>query len=152
MKLMLLKPLSIIALIIINIQTVSAKDNKKEAFNKRIVLEFYEAAINRKDYDRAANFLGTRYIQHNQAAADGKDGLRKFLTFLKEKFPNSRSEIKKVFTDGDYVILHVHAVRIPGTKGIAIIDIFRIQDGKITEHWDVHEDISATPVNDNGMF
>lgn len=90
MKLMLLKSLSIIALIIINIQTVSAKDNKKEAFNKRIVLEFYEAAINRKDYDRAANFLGTRYIQHNQAAADGKDGLRKFLTFLKEKFPNSQ--------------------------------------------------------------
>ncbi|EQA37613.1 SnoaL-like polyketide cyclase [Leptospira inadai serovar Lyme str. 10] len=152
MKLVLLKPLSSIALLLLHVQAVVAKDSNKEAFHKRIVLEFYEAAINRKDYDRASTFLGTRYIQHNQTAADGKDGLRKFLAFLKEKFPNSRSEIKKVFTDGDYVILHVHAVREPGTKGIAIMDIFRMQDGKIVEHWDVHEEISSTPANDNGMF
>ncbi|EPG73887.1 SnoaL-like polyketide cyclase [Leptospira fainei serovar Hurstbridge str. BUT 6] len=152
MKLKSLIALSIFALTFLGFRTLMAKDSRKEAFNKRIVLEFYEAAINRKDYNQAAKFLGTKYVQHNQTAGDGKDGLRKFLTFLKEKFSDSHSEVKRIFTDGDYVILHVHAVREPGTKGIAIVDIFRVEDGKIVEHWDVHEEISATPANQNGMF
>src|SRR5438132_4357630 len=84
-----------------------------------------------------AKHLGPRYTQHNPNAADGPEGLTAFLGFLKEKFPNSRSEIKRVFTDGDYVILHVHAMREPGTRGNAIVDIFRLEDGKIVEHWDV---------------
>ena len=71
---------------------------------------------------------------------------------MREKFPNAHSEIKRVFVDGDYVILHVHAVREPGSRGIAIVDIFRLTDGKITEHWDVHEDILPKAANANGMF
>lgn len=120
--------------------------------NKRVVREFYEAAINRKDFAAAEKYLGTRYIQHNQRAADGKEGLKAFIGFLRDRFPGSHSEIEKVFADGDFVILHVHGVREPGTRGAAIVDIFRLQDGKIVEHWDVHEDIIADPANGNGMF
>ncbi len=130
---------------------VKASESMQEQ-NKKIVLEFYEKAINQKDFAAAAKYLGPRYIQHNQMAADGIEGIRKFLAFLREKFPDSRSEIKKVFADGDYVILHVHAVRVPGTRGIAVVDIFRLQGGKIVEHWDVHEDIVEKPANANGMF
>jgi len=50
------------------------------------------------------------------------------------------------------VILHVHAVREPGSPGIAIVDIFRLKKGKIVEHGDVHEDIIDKPANPNGMF
>ena len=50
-----------------------------------------------------------RQIQHNPNAADGPEGFRKFVAFLRDKYPQSKSEIKRVFTDGDYVILHVHA-------------------------------------------
>ena len=81
--------------------------------------------------------MGNRYVQHNPNAADGPEGFRKFIGFLREKFPNSKSEIKRSFVDGDYVILHVHAVREPGTRGNAIIDIFKLENGKIVEHWDV---------------
>jgi len=120
--------------------------------NKKKVVEFYEQAINRKDFDAASKHLGARYIQHNPVAADGPEGLKGFIGFLRDKFPNSKSEIKRVFAEGDYVILHVHAVREPGTRGRAIIDIFRLENGRIVEHWDVAQDVPEKAANANGMF
>lgn len=120
--------------------------------NKKIVTEFYDKAINQKDFEAASKYLGPVYIQHNQNAADGAGGLKAFIRSLREKFPNAHSEVKRVFVDGDYVVLHVHAVRTPGTRGMAIVDIFRLKNGKIEEHWDVHEDIVEKPANGNGMF
>ena len=122
------------------------------AGNKKTVVEFYEQAINRKDFAAASKHLGSRYIQHNPVAPDGPEGLKGFIGFLKSKFPDSKSEIKRVFAEGDYVILHVHAVREPGTRGRAIIDIFRLENGKIVEHWDVAQDVPEKAANANGMF
>ena len=122
------------------------------AGNKKTVVEFYELAINRKDFDAASKHLGPRYIQHNPVAADGAEGLKGFIGFLRSKFSDSKSEIKRVFAEGDYVILHVHAVREPGTRGRAIIDIFRLENGKIVEHWDVAQDVPEKAANSNGMF
>jgi predicted SnoaL-like aldol condensation-catalyzing enzyme len=120
--------------------------------NKKTVVAFYEKAINQKDFDAASKHLGARYIQHNPVAADGPEGLKGFIGFLRDKFPNSKSEIKRVFAEGDYVILHVHAVREPGTRGRAIIDIFRLENGRIVEHWDVAQDVPEKAANANGMF
>ena len=130
---------------------VWAADAKEEA-NKKVVKEFYEAAINQKDFAAASKYLGAKYVQHNPRAADGAEGLKAYLAFMKEKTPKSHSEIKQAFADGDYVFLHVHAVREPGTLGQAIIDIFRLENGKIVEHWDVIQDIPDKPANSNGMF
>lgn len=126
-------------------------DEKLEA-NKKAVVEFYIKAINEKNFEAARPYMGDKYIQHNPAAADGPEGLRAFLAFLKGKFPNAKSEIKRVFAEGDYVILHVHAVREPGTRGNAIVDIFRLENGKIVEHWDVIQPIPEKAMNANGMF
>jgi len=120
--------------------------------NKKTVLAFYEAGLNKKDFEAAAKFFGPKYIQHNPGAQDGIEGFKAFLAFLREKFPSSHSEIKKVFAEGDYVILHVHAVREPGTRGRAIVDIFRLENGKIVEHWDVAQDIPEKMPHGNGMF
>jgi predicted SnoaL-like aldol condensation-catalyzing enzyme len=128
-----------------------AADAKQEA-NRKVVLDFYEKGLNQKDADAAIALMGDRYVQHNPNAADGPEGFRKFIGFLKEKFPNSKSEIKRSFVDGDYVILHVHAVREPGTRGNAIIDIFKLENGKIVEHWDAVQPIPETAANSNGMF
>lgn len=125
---------------------------EQEAANKAAVLAFYEKGLNQKDADAALRYLGDRYVQHNPNAADGPEGFRKFVAFLRDKYPQSRSEIKRVFTDGDYVILHVHAVREPGTRGNAIIDIFRLEKGRIVEHWDAVQPIPAQSANGNGMF
>jgi predicted SnoaL-like aldol condensation-catalyzing enzyme len=129
-----------------------AADLQQQEANKKIVVEFYEKALNQKDFEAASKYLGPRYTQHNPNAPDGPEGLKTFLQFLKEKFPGSRSEIKRVFADGDYVIVHVHAVREPGTRGNAIIDIFKLENGKVVEHWDVVQPIPEKAANTNGMF
>ena len=130
----------------------AAHAQTQQEANKKIVVDFYDKALNQKDFEAASKYLGSRYTQHNPNAPDGPEGLKTFLQFLKEKFPNSRSEIKRVFADGDYVIVHVHAVREPGTRGNAIIDIFKLENGKVVEHWDVVQPIPEEAANTNGMF
>lgn len=132
----------------------SAADAAQMEANKKTVAAFYDAVLNKKDYNLAVTFIGAAgYKQHNPTAKDGVEGMRGFINFLKEKFPNNHSEIKQIFADGDYVIVHVHAVREPGTRGNAIIDIFRLDDkGKVVEHWDAVQPIPETAQNDNTMF
>jgi predicted SnoaL-like aldol condensation-catalyzing enzyme len=129
----------------------AAADATLEA-NKKTVVEFYDAALNRKDFEAASRFFGPRYVQHNPNAPDGIEGFKAFLGFLREKFPQSRSEIKRVWAEGDYVILHVHAVRTPGARGSAIVDVFKLENGKIVEHWDVIQPVPAKSANTNTMF
>jgi len=120
--------------------------------NKQTVLKFYEVGLNQKDFDAARQLIGDRYVQHNPQIADGIDGLRGFLDYLRETFPQLRAEIKRVFAEDDYVIAHVHGVRVPGQAGTAIVDVFRLDDGKIVEHWDVMQPIQGEAMNPNGMF
>jgi predicted SnoaL-like aldol condensation-catalyzing enzyme len=124
----------------------------QEEANRAAVLAFYEKGLNQKDADAALAYVGNRYVQHNPNAPDGPDGFRKFIGFLREKFPSSHSEVKRSFVDGDFVILHVHSVREPGSRGRAIVDIFKLENGKIVEHWDVVQDIPENPANNNTMF
>lgn len=132
----------------------ATSEQQSEESNKQAVLAFYEAAINEKNFEEAAGYLGNEYIQHNPSAADGAEGLRGFIDFLRAEFPEQQNEIKHVYADGDFVILHVHSVRTPGTRGRAIVDIFRLDNGKVVQHWDVIQDIPdpAEARNSNGMF
>ena len=57
---------------------VLATDTATQEANKKTVLEFYEAGLNRKDFDAAAKFFGPHYIQHNPTAPDGIEGFRRF--------------------------------------------------------------------------
>ena len=132
--------------------TALAADAAQLEANKKNVVEFYNKAINDKDFDAASKYLGAKYTQHNPIAADGPEGLKGFLQFLRAKFPQAHSEIKRVFADGDYVILHVHNVPAPGERGAAIVDIFRLENGKVVEHWDVRQDIPDQSANNNTMF
>src|SRR5471030_833232 len=120
--------------------------------NKKIVVDFYNKGLNDKDFDAAAKYFGPRYVQHNPGAANGPEGFKWLVGFLKEKFPNSSNEIKRVIAEGDMVVLHVHSVREPGQRGRAIVDIFKVENGKIVEHWDVVQDIPEKPANENTMF
>ena len=131
---------------------VSAAEKSKPSKNERVVRDFYEAAINQKNFEAASKLLGPRYIQHNPTAGDGAEGLKTFIQTLRDKLPNYHSRIVRSFSDGDYVILHVHNQREPNTRGFAIVDIFRLENGKIVEHWDVRQEIPETSANANGTF
>jgi predicted SnoaL-like aldol condensation-catalyzing enzyme len=130
----------------------NAADAVQMEANKKVVIDFYDKAINKKDFDAAKVHFGAKYIQHNPRAGDGPEGLKAFIDFLKSKFPQYQSTFKRVFADGDYVIVHVHNIPEPGHRGRAIIDIFRLENGKIVEHWDVAQDIPEKALNNNGMF
>lgn len=122
---------------------------------RSLVLAFYEAALNEKDVQKAKRFLGDTYIQHNPRVADGVAGLLRFIEFRRSHYPQARNEVKRVIAEGDLVALHVHSVVIPGAPGRAIVDIFRVQDGKVVEHWDVVQEIPHDlypPLHDNGLF
>lgn len=127
-------------------------DAKTMESNKKAVLEFYDAALNQKDAEKASSYLGNKYIQHNPMGHDGAEGLKGFVGFLKATFPDAKIEVKRAFVDGDHVILHAHATMVPGTRGAAVMDIFRLENGKIVEHWDVVQDIPEKSENNNGMF
>ncbi|WP_431969073.1 nuclear transport factor 2 family protein [Nocardia sp. bgisy134] len=120
--------------------------------NKEIVAAFYETAFNRKDFGAARRYLSDDYIQHNPLIADGVEGLRARLAFLKETFPALSVEVKRMVAEDDYVVAHVHAIRVPGRRGVAIMDIFRLDNGRLAEHWDVLQDIPEDALNQNGMF
>jgi predicted SnoaL-like aldol condensation-catalyzing enzyme len=145
----MLKPLLAAAALVF--LTVPAFAADLEA-NKKIVVDFYNKGLNDKDFDAAAKYFGPRYVQHNPGGVDGPQGFKNLVTFLKEKFPNSHNEIKRVIAEGDLVVLHVHSVRSPGERGRAIVDIFKVEDGKIVEHWDVIQDVPEKPANQNTMF
>ncbi|GAB3258585.1 nuclear transport factor 2 family protein [Chitinimonas naiadis] len=129
-----------------------AKGTPQEEANKRTVLAFYEKGLNQKDAEAAIKYFGPYYKQHNPSAADGAEGFKQFIAYLRQEEPESHSTIKQAYADGDYVILHVHAVRKPGERGSAIVDIFRLDKGKIVEHWDVIQDIPEKAANPNSMF
>jgi predicted SnoaL-like aldol condensation-catalyzing enzyme len=120
-----------------------------------LVLEFYETSLNQHDVERSKTFIGDTYIQHNPSVADGPEAFLRFVQFLADEFPASRNEVKMVIADGDLVALQVHSVRVPGTPGRKIVDIFRVADGKVVEHWDTIQDVPESlypPINDNGLF
>jgi predicted SnoaL-like aldol condensation-catalyzing enzyme len=121
--------------------------------NKKAALEFYDLAINKKDYEKASKYIGSDYKQHNPLVPDGKEGFKAFLAMLRKDFPQAHSEVKRIFADGNYVIIHVHSIRVPNTPGRAIFDCFRFDDkGKVVEHWDAIQDIPVKAANSNGMF
>jgi predicted SnoaL-like aldol condensation-catalyzing enzyme len=120
--------------------------------NKAIVQTFYQKALNERDANAARSYVGGTYRQHNPLISDGLEGLRKYQEWISTNYPKSHSEILRVFADGDYVILHVHRKRTPETHGDAIVDLFRLEDGKIVEHWDVIQPVPETSANTNTMF
>ena len=120
--------------------------------NKKTVQAFYDFLINKKDFKSASKYIGSRYTQHNPLLPDQPEGLEVFVDFLKSNYPDAKSEIKRLFAEGDYVILHVHSVRIPNTRGRAIFELFKLENGKIVEHWDTIQEIPETSANPNGMF
>jgi NADPH:quinone reductase-like Zn-dependent oxidoreductase/predicted SnoaL-like aldol condensation-catalyzing enzyme len=92
------------------------------------------------------------YIQHNPQAPDGPDALKFFGASLRQQFPEIANMPQRGIADGDLVLLHSKVVFVPGTPGTAVFDIFRFQEGKIAEHWDVLQEAPATTANGNHMF
>jgi predicted SnoaL-like aldol condensation-catalyzing enzyme len=122
------------------------------ARNKKIVIAFYQKMIGEKDPEAARRYMGDTYTQHSAYAKDGFEGVAEFARLFKKDFPNHRYEIKKVIAEGDLVVLHLHGINGMSPHGEQVVDMFRLKDGKVVEHWDVIQPIPADSSNPNGTF
>ncbi|MER5226460.1 nuclear transport factor 2 family protein [Streptomyces flaveus] len=122
------------------------------AYNKKLVTAYVDQLLVEKDLSAVDKYVGPEYHQHNPTIADGVAGVKAGLGAYFDAFPQLKVSPKRVVAEGDLVAVHSHYVNAPGERGQAIIDLFRVRNGKIVEHWDVIQDVPETSANDNTMF
>ncbi|MBL4773849.1 MAG: nuclear transport factor 2 family protein [Alcanivoracaceae bacterium] len=128
-------------------QTTQEEANLQKAIYCMDLLE------NQKDLDASRReCFGETYIQHTPWISDGVDVVLSIFANRFEKYPDFAMEIKRTAADGDLVWLHLHTKRTPDDRGNAVINIFRMKDGKFVEHWNVGQAVPEKSANDNTMF
>ncbi len=124
----------------------------EEQANLDLVLGMFAEVLNPMDSSAVSRFISPDYIQHNQAVEPGREALMAFLDVIREQTPEAVHDVKRAFVDGEHVTVHYHVRRWPGDLGWAVIDIFRVADGLIVEHWDVMQDVIEGGPNPNSPF
>lgn len=111
------------------------------ARNKAVVRDFYTTVLIGRDVDQAPRFLRSDYIQHNPEVPSGLKGfMDAFRARFAQKFPpDYKRELLNVVGEDDIVVIYVRQswTSKDGQHRQALgFDMFRVQDGKIAEHWD----------------
>jgi predicted SnoaL-like aldol condensation-catalyzing enzyme len=120
----------------------------KEAQNKKIVLEAFDSLFNRRDYAAAERLWSPRYIQHSAHIPPGREGL---FELVKNVPPTMRYENQLVVANGDYVMLHGRYSGLgEGVPNWVVVDIVRLEDGVLAEHWDVIQDEATEKQSKSG--
>ncbi|WP_026972079.1 nuclear transport factor 2 family protein [Aliagarivorans marinus] len=142
---------------------------EQEQANAALVTDFVQNLMNNHNFDYVLErYNDSAYVQHNRNLPDKVTGLVGFLQEFVEDYPDYTYDVKHIYVDGDYVIFHSHATlkqadRGNDQKGMNIIDTWRIEDGRIVEHWDsiqaldtfmrFYSLVSGGDIeNDNGVF
>lgn len=130
----------------------SRSDAAQEQQNLAFVLKFSEIAFNRHDFDAAAAMVTEDYIQHNPRVPDGRAGFIQFLKASAAARPNFKSTILRSAASGDLVWTHVKVSDGSGKGDMVLVNIFRVTNGRITEHWDVVQPVPDSSANGHTMF
>lgn len=121
--------------------------------NKAVVRAFYEMAFNDKQPAEAVErYAGSEYVQHNPQAPDGTEAFVQFVTGFAAQFPELHVDIRRIVGEGDVVVTHGLIKTSPADPGTVAADFFRVQDGKVVEHWDVLQAFPESSANDHPMF
>jgi predicted SnoaL-like aldol condensation-catalyzing enzyme len=121
--------------------------------NKKVVVDFYELAFNQhKPTEAAKKYFGPKYIQHNPHVPNGAAAFYDYFEGYFKKNPEAHVLIKRAIADGNLVALHLHSKSTKKDLGVAVVDIFRLEDGKIVEHFDVVQSVPEKTANGNTMF
>jgi predicted SnoaL-like aldol condensation-catalyzing enzyme len=120
--------------------------------NKKLVLRFMNEFLGEHKFEVLHELLGPTYTQHNPAIDDSKDGLAGFFREFWKKHPTTVYEIKRIIAEDDLVAIHYHWIVEQGVFERAIVDIFRIEKGRLVEHWDVVQPMPTQSVNRHPMF
>jgi predicted SnoaL-like aldol condensation-catalyzing enzyme len=120
--------------------------------NREIVQDFarlfYQEGAVRLAFER---YVHPEYIQHNPGIPDGREHAIVALT-PKWQQPDFRTEVLRILVDGDFAALHIRADTGPGKPKAAVVDLYRLRDGLIVEHWDVLQVVPDESANPHPMF
>lgn len=129
--------------LVIDLQSLQKPNwTEQELANATLVTDFVQNLMNNHDFDYILErYNDSSYVQHNRNLPDKINGLVGFLQEFVEEYPDYTYDVKHIYVDGDYVIFHLHATlekddRGNDEKGMNIIDTWRLEDGRIVEHWD----------------
>ncbi|MBO2449110.1 nuclear transport factor 2 family protein [Actinomadura barringtoniae] len=115
----------------------------------QLIRDYIETVWNQGRTQEAGRFLAENLIQHNPNLPDGRKPLVEFIDGFRVQLPEARFEIRRLAADGDLVFIHSLFTAQPGHRGVAVVDIFRIEDGLIAEHWDLREDVPESTASGN---
>lgn len=124
---------------------------KELEYNKKLVVDFYQKIFGDKDFTNIDHYLLPTYIQHNPEVADGAKPFEDAVKVWLKDVPKTKVDVQHIAAEGDLVFLHIKEV-LPDGKLQSVIDIFRIENKKIAEHWDVHEIVPEKSANTHPMF
>lgn len=122
----------------------------EEYKNAKMVVDFVQHLMNTHDFDYIRKKYGSHpYRQHNQSMTDGLEGVLKVVSSFAKKYPDYTYEVKHMYVDGPHVTLHSHATnklshRGNPKKGLNIMDIWKVENGQIVEHWDAVQPIHGS--------
>jgi predicted SnoaL-like aldol condensation-catalyzing enzyme len=119
--------------------------------NKTLVADFYAKVWNAKNLGAVADFVADDYIQHNPHVGNGRAALEAFLGPMFESVPEGHFTIARLIADDDLVVAHTLFQINADDRGTAVVDVYRIVNGRLAEHWDVKEAVPETSSNGNPM-
>ena len=115
----------------------------------RFMTQFY---VDKKVREAFETWVDPGYIQHNPMAQTGREAAIQFLEPFFAQHPAIHYSIARVIADGNLVAVQSHGVFAPDDRGIAVVDILRVEGCKVMEHWDVVQPVPEKAANSNGMF
>lgn len=120
--------------------------------NRELVQQFYDEVFNRWDLSRLDDFMLDTYIQHNPGVKDGKAGFREFAAKFLAMKPHA--EISKIICENDIVVVFFKCTMLENGMENKVFDMYRIEDGKLAEHWDcvMHDIGGIVSVNGRDQF
>ena len=111
--------------------------------NKEVVLKFIDEVFNAHDLSKLDLYMRDDYMQHSIGVPDGKEGFRAFAEDFFKQDPYM--DVKRVFESDDNVVSVFFRCSFNNGSAAKVVDMYRIQDGKLAEHWDV---VMLLPEND----
>ncbi|MEM8489102.1 MAG: nuclear transport factor 2 family protein [Bacteroidota bacterium] len=128
-----------------------AMNQSQEAAAKTLALSFYRDVIGDLNEAMIDSLIAEDYIQHNPMVKTGRAGFMEAFAYLKQmpRPENPKSPIVRTIAEGNLVALHLQ-VEIAGSQQV-VLDLFRVEDGKLAEHWDVMQMHPRETSNGRGM-
>jgi len=119
-----------------------------EQSNKALVLEAFDTLFNKRDYAAAERFWSPSYIEHSKHIAPGRHGL---FGLVKASPQTMRYENGTILAEGNLLMLHGRFSGLGLPANWIVVDIVRLENGLLAEHWDVIEDEATRETSVSGL-